>query len=57
MQELMAKLQEKKTTTQAIQAKKFITFDICNPFISSYRRTTELAYWKLQELLQIFYSG
>jgi len=44
MQELKAKLLSKRTTTQTSQAKKFVTFDIYDPFFSEYQKTTELAY-------------
>ena len=56
MQELKAKLLSKRTTTQTSQAKKFVTFDIYDPFITRYYGTTQLVYWKLHEALQIFYS-
>ena len=54
MQELKAKLLEKRTITLASQAKKFITFDIYDLFFLNYQKITELAYWKLQELPQTF---
>ena len=36
---------------------KTLSFDLCDPFISEYRRVTKLAYGKLNNLSQIFYSG
>jgi len=55
MLELKAKLLSKNTkTTPTI---KTVSFDICNPFIAKYGRIIELAYVKLNNLSNIFYSG
>ena len=55
MLEVKAKLLSKWTKT--IPAVKAISFEICDPFIAEYWRITELAYGKLKNLSQIFYSG
>jgi len=36
---------------------KTVSFDICDPFITEYRRIIELACEKLNNLSNIFYSG
>ena len=40
-----------------MQPRKVIPFDICDPFLTAYYRTTHQVYLKLNELSQIFYSG
>ena len=55
MLELKAKLLAKRTRPGSMA--RTVTFDLCDPFISEYRRITELAYGKLNTLSQIFYSG
>jgi len=55
MLELKAKLLSKRTKPGPTV--KTVSFDICDPFIAEYRRITELAYGKLNNLSQIFYSG
>jgi len=55
MLELKAKLLSKRTKPSPTV--KAVSFDICDPFIAEYRRITEFAYGKLNNLSQIFYSG
>ena len=55
MVELKAKLLSKRTKTNPVV--KIVSFDICDPFIVEYRRVTELAYGKLNNLSQIFCDG
>jgi len=55
MLELKAKLLSKRTKSSL--AVKTISFDVCDPFIAEYRRITELAYEKHNNLSNIFYSS
>jgi len=55
MLELKAKLLFKRTKISP--AVKTVSFNICDPFIAEYRRIPELAYGKLNNLSNIFYSG
>lgn len=55
MLELKAKLLSKRTKPSP--AAKTVSFDICDPFIAEYRNLTELAYGKLNNLSNFFYSG
>jgi len=57
MQELKVKLLSKRIIALTIQPKKVLPFDICDPFLTAYYRTTQQVYLKLNELSQIFYSG
>jgi len=55
MLEFKAKLLSKKNKTSPMV--KTVSFDICDPFVAEYRRITELAYGKLNNLSNIFYNG
>jgi len=55
MLKLKAKLLSKRTKSSPTV--KTVYFDVCVPFIAEYRRITELAYGKLNNLSNIFYSG
>ena len=55
MLELKAKLLSKRTNSSSLV--KTVSFHVCDPFIAECRRITELAYGKLNNLSNIFYSG